>query len=61
MNQFDICPVAPTKIYEALQVIGFEGFFWFEAFLIKPVLLCQAISYSFIFAQRAKIVSHLHI
>ena len=35
MSRFEICPVCPTKIYESLQVVGLEGFFWFEVFLLK--------------------------
>ena len=34
-KQFDICPAAPTKIYKDLQVGGFEGSFWFDAFLCR--------------------------
>lgn len=32
---FDSCPARPTKIYEGLQVVGFEGPFWFEVILLK--------------------------
>jgi len=35
ISRLEIRPVVPTKIYKALQVIGFEGPFWFEVFLIK--------------------------
>jgi hypothetical protein len=35
VSRLDICPVHPTKIYEPLQVIGFEGAFWFEVFLFE--------------------------
>jgi hypothetical protein len=34
-NEFDNCTAGPTTIYERLQVIGFEGSFWFEVFLLK--------------------------
>ena len=34
-NWFEIRPAGPTKIYEPLQVIGFEGALWFEVFLFK--------------------------
>jgi len=39
MKRFEICPVVPTKNYKPLQVIGFEGAFWFEVFLFRIGLL----------------------
>jgi hypothetical protein len=37
--QFDICPADPTKIYEPLQIIEFEGACWFEVFLMENEFL----------------------
>ena len=35
INRFEICPGDPTNDYKPLQVIGFEGAFWFEVFLFE--------------------------
>jgi hypothetical protein len=35
ISRLEICPADPTEIYKGLQVVGFEGPFWFEVFLKK--------------------------
>ena len=43
-------PVLPTEIYKPLQVIGFEGAFWFEVFLFEIdflVYVCAFVNWSF--------------
>jgi len=36
-------PAGPTEIYKPLQVVGFEGAFWFEVFLIKRIFASSSV------------------